>query len=434
MSIKLDLEYASLHYDQQQETAMFTVTGPEIKSDERLPPKSVCFVLDVSGSMAPYENAIKNALLAGIDKLRDIDQVSVVTYSDTANVLCEWNSVTDSLKKLITTRTERLFCNGGTNISGALFQAIDQAYKLEKDNTTVIFFTDGKANKGVTDINRLGLMLKNLNQTEKACQIHTFGFGQKHERIFLETISSIGNGKYNYIENDDHLADAFQDVIGDTLEVGLQNVKLILRADDVIFNKYDSSSNLNELKLDDSICGKSREYLVSLNFLGEKNVYEITYTLSAINVINGEKISLKNICKITRDDNNVLNEAVVKRKKELQAVAAIKEAKEKADDGKMNEAFNLIHETSMQMEGLPDIQNNLNMLSQDLLAPDLYSSRGNFRMSSMERGITENSASYFTQGPEKILGLSPIKVEKKVSMVPTIPSSTNFETDDTSHS
>ena len=98
----------------------------------------------------------------------------------------------------------------------------------------------------------------------------------------------------------------------------------------------------------------------------------------------------------------------------------------------MNAAFNLIHETSMQMEGLPDIRDNLNLLSQDLLAPELYTRRGNFRMSSMERAVSENVSSYFNQTPEKLLGLSPIKVEKKVSITPTttptsLNSGTNFE-------
>lgn len=436
MSIKLDLEYQNIKYDQQDETAMFTITGPDIDNSSRLPPKSVCFVLDVSGSMAQHEIAMKKALLSGINKLRDIDQVCVLTYSDNANVLCEWNTVTDSLKKMIKDRCDKLFCNGGTNISGAIFQAIDQSYLLDSSKSTVIFFTDGKANKGVTDINRLAMMVKNILGTEPynstACTIHTCGFGSNHERTFLETISNIGKGKYNYIENDDHLADAFQDIIGDTLEVGLQNVKLTLRADNINFQEYDTTNEVNELNLDDSICGKSRQYLVSLRFLGEHQTYTLHYNLTAINVTNGEKICIENICEIKRGDNNALVENVVKRKKELQAVTAIQKAREEAEKGNMNAAFNLIHETSMQMEGLPDIRDNLNLLSQDLLAPELYTRRGNFRMSSMERAVSENVSSYFNQTPEKLLGLSPIKVEKKVSITPTttptsLNSGTNFE-------
>lgn len=429
MSIKIDLEYQNLKYDQQHETAMFTITGPKLEEHSRLPSKSVCFVLDVSGSMASHEHAMKNALLSGVDKLRDIDQVCVLTYSDNASVLCEWNSVTDTLKKMIKGRCERLFCNGGTNISGALFQAIDQSYLLKSTLSTVIFFTDGKANKGVTDINRLAMMVKNILGTDPVCKIHTCGFGSNHERTFLETISNIGKGKYYYIENDDHLADAFQDIIGDTLEVGLQNVKLVLRSDNINFHEYDSTKEVNELHLDDSLCGKSRQYLVSLKFLGEHQSYTLAYTLSAINVTNGEKLLSENKCEIKRGDNNTLDEAVVKRKKELQAVTAIQKAREEAENGNMNAAFNLIHETSLQMDGLPNIQDNLNLLSQDLLASESYQTRGNFRMSSMERAVSENVNSYFSKAPDKVLGLSPIKVERKVSITPTTtPTSLNSGT------
>lgn len=437
MSITFDLEHQELKYDQQNETAMFTLSAPTMEDISRLPPQNVCFVVDISGSMNAHERAIKNALLMGIDKLRDVDQVSILTYSDTVTVLCEWNTVTEALKKMVKDRVAGVRCGGGTNISGALFQAIDQSYKLETKNATVIFFTDGKANKGVTDVNRLGMMVKNiLGSTldefglpitnDRKTSIHTLGFGSSHERVFLETISNVANGKYNYIENDDHLADAFQDIIGDTLEIALQNVKLTLESDDVNFNEYEDNTELNELKLDDAICGRPRQYLVTLNFIGEKKEYDISYTLSAINVLSGEKISVENKVRLLRGDDNHVNSEVTKRKKELLAVKAIQQAREKAEKGKMNEAFNLIHETSLQMDGLPNVRNNLNVLSQDLLAPNLYMQRGNFRMSSVERGLSENTNSYFTRQPEQILGLSPIKMERKLSITPTTtPTSLN---------
>ena len=224
------------------------------------------------------------SVISGISRLRNEDYVTIILYNCTVKVLCEWNKCSDVFKDTLKDKMKMLKCIGSTNISCALLQSIEQSMKVPEKEVTTLFLTDGKANEGVTDINNLGVLLKKL--IPKNNVIHTLGFNVEHNPIFLKKISEVcNNGTYSFVKNEDELRCAFLEIIGKTMDVAYQNVKLTLEGDEINFYDLKSESDFSTLPLSDLHIGESKKELISMKFTKEKLNYCIRAKIESFNVI-----------------------------------------------------------------------------------------------------------------------------------------------------
>jgi len=104
------------------------------------------------------------------------------------------------------------------------------------DVASVLLFTDGKANLGITDPEKIVEEVsifrnENNNLTDTPFTIFTFGYQQNHNAELLRRIAEYSkSGVYFFIENKDAIAQCFADCLGGLLSVVAQNINITVRA------------------------------------------------------------------------------------------------------------------------------------------------------------------------------------------------------------
>ena len=430
MEVTLTPLHKNIQHLTNEEQLMVKIVVPkEFKDVPTLPPKHICFVLDTSGSMTGVFSTLIKSVKSGLSKLREEDSVCLICYDSIINLMCEWNKCTDSFKKTLEKKLNDLSCGGSTNISGALLKSIEQSMKVPKETVTTIFLTDGQANEGVTDINNLGVMLKKMIPDNTT--VHSLGFTANHNPIFLKKVAEACNqGTYVFIENDDVLKGSFVDIIGKTMEVAHQNVKVTLVADDVNFSDAKTEKDFSTLPLGDLHVGETRRWIFTTKFTKESPTYEVRAKIESFNVI--EVKSEVNFADNTleRGDDNTVNDEVQKRINLLSASKAVKKATEFAMKRDFLGAERILRHTSANLRGLPTIQQGLNELARGC-SDNTILNTSSHRMTSYQQSLDTENDSIFTGTPSSVLGISPIKTPKKTVIDTFFPPSDSDEEEDT---
>ena len=399
------------HLTNEEQLMLKMVVQKTFKDVPNLPAKHLCFVLDTSGSMTGVFSTLIKSVKSGLSKLREEDSVCVICYNSTVTLMCEWNRCTDAFKKTLEEKLNGLRCGGSTNISGALLKSMDQSMKVPKETVTTIFLTDGQANEGVTDINNLGVMLKKMIPDNTT--VHSLGFTAAHNPIFLKKVAEACNqGTYVFIENDDVLKGSFVDIIGKTMEVAYQNVKVTLVADEINFSDAQTETDFSTLSLGDLHVGETRRWIVTTKFTKASPGYEIRAKVEAFNVIEVKpEVNFADVV-LSRGDDSTINDEVEKRINLLSASKAVKKATEFAMNNDFLGAERVLRYTSANLRGLPTIQRGLNDLARGC-SDNTILNTSSHRMTSYQQSLDTENDSIFTGAPSAGLGISPIRTPRK---------------------
>ncbi len=183
-----------------EEGFFLLLAAPSIAKKEKANPKNVIFVLDKSGSMRK-DNKIeqaKEALEYCIRSLNKNDRYALVIFSD------EIETLSDSLTPYkrneideICREIKTIEANGGTNIDGALEQALDLMDDSEHP-TYVLFLTDGQPTVGEKDAETILKHLKKWNKQK--CRFFTFGVGYNVNTLLLDKIAQENKGLATYVK------------------------------------------------------------------------------------------------------------------------------------------------------------------------------------------------------------------------------------------
>jgi Ca-activated chloride channel family protein len=174
-------------------------------------PLSVHIVLDVSGSMSgqAIEDA-KHAAEAVVGKLEPSDDFSMVTFSNSAEVL-----VTDGpigpRRGAVLGRIEQVHADGGTNMSSGLDLGYAQAHAAHVGDDAVrvvMLLSDGHANGGDTDPQRLAERADRAFQD--GIQTSAFGLGSDFDAALMSRIADRGAGGYYYLADSSQIAPALE--------------------------------------------------------------------------------------------------------------------------------------------------------------------------------------------------------------------------------
>jgi len=129
---------------------------------------------------------------------------------------------------------KKLEVGGQTNTSGGLLQGLDMIRTRSvkaNDVTSVLLFTDGLANLGLTKPNQIKIAVRGvLSQISSVCSIFTFGYGKEPDPQYLRDIADEANGMYYHINSPEAIPLAFTDCLGGLLSVVAQNIELTLEA------------------------------------------------------------------------------------------------------------------------------------------------------------------------------------------------------------
>jgi len=169
-------------------------------------PHNLCFVLDVSGSMAGYDRieSLQHALCKFVEKLSSKDKVSLVSFNDEPTMNIPSKAI--GAKKELIEEINGLNADGGTNIYDGLemgYKEILKNYNSKAVNRTILL-SDGYGSKPVPDILK---MSKKYNS--KGAELTTIGVGQSFNYPLLKSLSSAKGGLFQYAGRSEEIFDVF---------------------------------------------------------------------------------------------------------------------------------------------------------------------------------------------------------------------------------
>lgn len=182
---------------------------------------NIGLLIDASGSMdGERMSAVKRTLHAARGLWRAEDCVTLVTFSDRAQVLRDHQRMDEAGLAEFYTAVDTMRADGSTNLSAG----IEALYGCGADYDMVLILTDGVINAGVTSSAGLEAMLNAPGRRT----INTFGYGADHCRALLRDLSLRSRGAYTFIDNDEILPVATGDMISGLREEAVRGAALTM--------------------------------------------------------------------------------------------------------------------------------------------------------------------------------------------------------------
>jgi Mg-chelatase subunit ChlD len=291
--------------------AFLKANAENFKTNREIPllPLNISFVLDTSGSMEADSKMVKvkDATMQIATKLNTSDYLSIITYATDAQLVLESsnNNSRDHLKKVI----EEIQPVGATNISEGLKMALVQINKQKsnKNQSHIILLSDGKANFGIKDPDKLVQLTEEL--AFQRISISTVGIGDDYNTDLLKDMAKAGNGRFYAVKDAGNIFDTFTEDLESLKNNIIKNIRLTVKsADKVAVQGFAQTGNLlcKTSFLDSSptfqIAGLSKtdeaEFLLSFNCPSNASkpqdlaTFTGTYTISRDGKEIQEEISL----------------------------------------------------------------------------------------------------------------------------------------------
>ena len=189
------------------------------------PDAQLTFVIDVSGSMGdPGKlDLVQQALHTLVAALRPSDAVGIVTFSERAHVVRPLGTLGN--KGAVDEEIDALRVDASTNLQAGLeagYRVARAGYQSGKTNR-VILLSDGLANTGETDVNRLVDQVR--ESAGKGITLLGVGVGSDYGDALMEKLADKGNGFTSYVSNVDAARKLFVDRLPSTLAVRARDAK-----------------------------------------------------------------------------------------------------------------------------------------------------------------------------------------------------------------
>jgi Ca-activated chloride channel family protein len=190
-------------------TVMIGMNTPIDPSEMERPPLDLALVIDTSGSMVgePIEY-VREGLLRMLDDLRPEDRVSIIAFSDGAEVLVE-GAPGDATADL-TLAIDAIYANGSTNI----YDGLRTGYEIVASTTTegrqsrVVLLSDGEATAGITSTSKIVAMSAGYNAIGHS--LATIGIGEAFDPVLMRELSEAGGGSFYYLEDPAAVQEVFE--------------------------------------------------------------------------------------------------------------------------------------------------------------------------------------------------------------------------------
>lgn len=199
-AIHTDLAPSRFSTDSSRWMMRVVVRGREVTKQQRKP-LALTFVVDTSGSMNEQNRLemVKHAMRLLVGELDANDSIAIVRFSDDASLVLPMTSAKN--RGLIESAIHPLQPQSSTNAEAGLRMGYEAALAGLNPNATnrVVFLSDGVANTGQTDQDRINESVKRAR--DQGIYLNTIGVGMNnHNDTLLEQLADKGDGMCNYID------------------------------------------------------------------------------------------------------------------------------------------------------------------------------------------------------------------------------------------
>ena len=404
-------------------------------------PIDLVAVIDRSGSMSGEKLELVVKVLHFVAQhLKSIDRLSIVTYDNEVEELVSLVNITQKNRDEIDTKIKCIFARGSTNLSGGLLSGMNimRNRTVKADVASVLLFTDGIANSGITDTAGILTAMDNVFRGHNTFTVNTFGFGSDHNAFMLKEISRVGNGLFYYIQTTDQIPEIFTNCLGGLLSTIAQNISISIKTLSGAIIKEILSKNTPKLSdgnkqgtvsMGDMQSEEEKDILVELDLpqvdTPVNQVY-IKVTLEYFNVIkkdNDQQITEVVIDRRTDISTREPSLEVDEQRNRFKTIASLIKATKLAEEGRMREATTVISyqqqfissSRSSMSPRVSLLSNDLDSAVQNLSSKHVYSSGGKSALYSM----TDSHSSQRTTSTISYKTTSQLNTFKGYENVPT---------------
>ena len=200
LSTRLDCDLIAVESTDEL-TLLVELTAPTSPSQQTRAAATLQIVLDRSGSMAGDRlEGAKTALLALVDRLDPQDNLGIVAFDDSVQIVVPAGPLTNktAVKAAITGITD----GGSTDLSAGYLRGLQEVRRVAGPaGATLLLISDGHANAGVTDPGQLGKVAVEA-QTHRITT-SVLGFGLGYDERLLAALAQGGAGNELFAEEAD---------------------------------------------------------------------------------------------------------------------------------------------------------------------------------------------------------------------------------------
>lgn len=210
-ALAMDTRWGNNEISSVQREAILQIgfTTAEVSERTDLRPLNLALVIDKSGSMGDDDkmSRVKEALRTLVSKLRPDDIVSIVVFDTDAEVLFSASRIGNGYE--IQRAIDCLEPGGSTNLNAGLMLGYREAQKNFRKGATnrVILLTDGIANVGVTEPNKIAAASSEFNG--QGLDLSTIGVGLDLNNDLLRTLATSGRGLYHFVSDNQDIEKVF---------------------------------------------------------------------------------------------------------------------------------------------------------------------------------------------------------------------------------
>ena len=348
-------------------------------------------VIDVSGSMRGDKiKLVKQSLKALLELMGDNDKLGLVLFNHLSEKLLDLTYTTSENKKKIMSLIDTIGANGGTYILGGLEIAINMLKERPKNKNTnpnnkiissaIILLSDGIDNRmnHIEIGNGLKQLIKN---TDLIFTLHTFGYGNDHDPKIMNTLATICDGSFYFVQEYKKVVEYFVNVLGACVSMISEKAKIIIKTRYKIMKMY-GLGDLFTYQLKDTyfetellqlIAGKEYTYVFEMEIPDDKyNEDDFVDVEFYYNNKEGNKVIKKNqIEKMDEIKKEKANEEYLRMVvfENMNDAANLREAnkKKEAEDklSKMKDWLNLNYRG--KEDYMSDINGSLELIKNDIL-------------------------------------------------------------------
>jgi Ca-activated chloride channel family protein len=189
------------------------------------PPLNLSAVLDVSGSMRGDKLLyMKQAVRQALRFLRRGDGVALIVFSDSARLLQEHTPVDERVQAALENTLAKVTATGSTALDAGLALGIEQAIKQPFDSNLVLLLSDGQANIGETDLEKVGMRASQARTA--GLVVSTLGVGHDYNEALMSEIAVQGGGRFYHVESPDQIVPYLTGELGEAADLAARDVQI----------------------------------------------------------------------------------------------------------------------------------------------------------------------------------------------------------------
>lgn len=311
---------------------------PNSVIDAKKPAKRIVYVLDLSESSS---DLAKESIIRSMLFLREIDEVSVVTFSAESSVDIDWTQCTPDKKHIIIDKIKGMRTGGWSNVSGGIFRGIEQA-KLSNENVSMIFLSDGNATSGMMDKQALIDLVSKEN-----IPIHAFGIGN-HDTDFMRNLSDACNGTYNYIQTAEELPVAYGNALGAVFSTVYQNLTVNFSSSTLLCTDMEGKV-ITFKHIGDAYADEKKSILLKCQIIQDAELHTLEYEITGYDIIQKKPIKHKMRQFFRHGDDNTVDDDV---KRQIDVETTILRLKQARRAGTKERMMNILRDVDTDITSL----------------------------------------------------------------------------------